>query len=58
MPSSTKPAKPIKLSTFPNKFIYVKEIFQGINKQMLETSYRFNLGKLFKIAPKLKRYMW
>jgi hypothetical protein len=58
MPSSTEPTKPIKLSTFPSKFIYLKEIFQDINKQMLETSYKLNLGKLFKIAPKLKTYMW
>jgi hypothetical protein len=57
MPSSTEPTKPIKPYTFPSKFIYVKEIFQDINKQMLETSYTLNLGQLFKIAPNLKRYM-
>jgi hypothetical protein len=58
MPSSMEPIKPIKPSTFPSKFIYVEEIFQDINKQMLETNYTLNLGQLFKIAPNLKWYMW
>jgi hypothetical protein len=58
MPSSMEPIKPIKPSTFPSKVIYVEEIFQDINKQMLETSYTLNLGQLFKIAPNLKWYMW
>ncbi len=40
------------------KLIIVKEIFQDISKQMLETSYTLNLGQLLKIAPKLKRYLW
>jgi hypothetical protein len=31
-----------------------KRHFHGINKHMLETSYILNLGKLFKIIPKLK----
>ncbi len=38
--------------------IIVEEIFQDINKQMLETSYSLNLGQLLKIAPKLKKYLW
>ncbi len=29
-----------------------------IGKQMLETSYTLNLGQLFKIALKLKKYLW
>jgi hypothetical protein len=36
----------------------VKEIFLDIGKQMLKTNYTLNLGKLLKIAPKLKRYHW
>jgi hypothetical protein len=39
MLSSSKPLKPTKLQevpfTFPSKIIYVEEIFQDINKQML-----------------------
>ncbi len=40
------------------KLIIVEEIFLHIGKQMLETNYTLNLGQLFKIAPKLKRYLW
>jgi hypothetical protein len=38
--------------------ITVEEIFLDFGKQMLETSYNLNLGQLFKIAPKLKKYLW
>ncbi len=62
MPSSRKPIEPTKsqeiFSTSPSKFIYVEEIFQDINKQMLETSYTLNVGYLLKLAPNLKKYMW
>jgi hypothetical protein len=48
MPSSIEPANPIKLQevpfTSPRKSISIKEIFQDINKQMLEISYTMNLG--------------
>jgi hypothetical protein len=37
------------------KVITIEEIFLDINKGMLEI---LNLGKLFNIAPKLKRYLW
>jgi hypothetical protein len=38
--------------------IIVGEIFQDISKQMLEINYILNLGHLFKITHKLKRYLW
>ncbi len=41
-----------------NKLILIKEIFQDINRQMLESNYTVNLGQLLKMVPKLKRYMW
>jgi hypothetical protein len=48
MPNSTEPANLIELQevpfTSPNKTIFVEEIFQDINKQMLEISYTMNLG--------------
>jgi hypothetical protein len=40
------------------KLIIVEEIFLDIGKQILKTSYTLNLGHLFKIAPKLKKYLW
>jgi hypothetical protein len=33
----------------------MEQIFQDINKQMLETTYTLKLGQLLKIAPDLKR---
>jgi hypothetical protein len=36
----------------------MEQIFQDINKQMLETSYTLRLGQLLKIAPDFKKYMW
>jgi hypothetical protein len=39
------------------KLITVKEIFLNIGKYMLE-NYILNLGQLFKIAFKLKIYLW
>ncbi len=38
--------------------IIIEEIFWGIGKQILETNYSLNLGKLLKIAIELKRYLW
>jgi len=40
------------------KLNIVEEIFLDIGKQMWETSYNLNLGQLFKIAPRVKIYMW
>jgi hypothetical protein len=40
------------------KRITIEEIFLDIGKQMLKTIYTLNLGQLFKIAPKFKRYIW
>jgi hypothetical protein len=57
MPSSIEPGNPTKLqeipSTSPSKTIFVDEIFQDINKQMLETNYTLNLGQLIKITSNL-----
>ncbi len=36
----------------------MEQIFQDINKQMLETTYILKLGQLLKITPDLKKYMW
>jgi hypothetical protein len=48
----------ITRSTFYfSKQVYAEKIFRDINKQMLKT-YTLNLGQLFKIAPKLKKYLW
>ncbi len=38
-----------------NKIMSMEQIFQDINKQMLETTYTLKLGQLLKIAPDLKR---
>jgi hypothetical protein len=38
--------------------ITIEEKNLDIGKQMLETSYTLNLGQLFKIALKLKKYLW
>jgi hypothetical protein len=47
-----------KGSEFTRKMITIEEIFLDIGKQMLKTSYTLNLGHLFKIICKLKRYLW
>ncbi len=36
----------------------MKQIFQDISKQMLETTYTLRLGQLLKITPDFKIYMW
>ncbi len=36
----------------------MEQIFQYINKQMLETTYTLRLGQSLKITPNLKIYMW
>jgi hypothetical protein len=36
----------------------MEQIFQDINKQMLETTYILRLSQLLKITPNLKKYMW
>jgi hypothetical protein len=41
-----------------NKVMCIEQIFQDINKQMLETTYTSRLGQLLKITPNLKKYMW
>jgi hypothetical protein len=38
-----------------NKIMSMEQIFQDINKKMLETTYTLKLGQLLKIAPDLKR---
>ncbi len=45
-------------STFPSRLIHAEEIFQNINKQMLEIGYTLNLGQLFKITLDPKKYLW
>jgi hypothetical protein len=41
-----------------NKVMYMEQIFQDINKQMLETTYTLRLSQLLKITPNLNKYMW
>ncbi len=36
----------------------MEQIFQSINKQMLETTYTLKLSQLLKIALDFKKYMW
>jgi hypothetical protein len=36
----------------------MEQIFQDINKQMLEISYTLRLSQLLKITPDFKKYMW
>jgi hypothetical protein len=56
---STKPIVPQNLSTIPNnKDMFMEQIFQDINKQMMETTYTLRLRQLLKIALDLKKYMW
>jgi hypothetical protein len=38
--------------------IIIKEIFQDISQQMLETSYTLKFGWLLKIAHEFKKYLW
>jgi hypothetical protein len=35
----------------------MEQIFQGISKQMLETTYTLKLGQLMKIALDVKKYI-
>ncbi len=41
-----------------NKIMSMEQIFQSINKQMLETTYTLKLSQLLKIALDFKKYMW
>jgi hypothetical protein len=51
---STKPIMSQILSTTPiNKFMFMEQIFQNINEQMLEMTYILKLGQLLKMAPNL-----
>ncbi len=50
--------KPQESTVFHNKLILIKEIFQDINRQMLEISYTLNLGQLLKMVHELKIYLW
>jgi hypothetical protein len=48
---STEPIVSQSLFVNPiNKVMFVEQIFQGINKQMLETTYTFRLSQLLKIT--------
>ncbi len=53
-----KTPKPQESIVFHNKLISIKEIFQDINRQMLEISYTLNLGQLLKMVHELKIYLW
>ncbi len=56
---STKPIVPQNLSNIPNnRDMSMEQIFQDINKQMMETTYTMRLSQLLKIALDLKKYMW
>ncbi len=49
---STKPMAPQKIYTIPNnRDMSMEQMFQDINKQMMETTYTLRLGQLLKIAP-------
>ncbi len=52
--SSIETPKPLEFVISQSKLISIKEIFQDISKQMLETSYTLNLG----MAIELKKYLW
>jgi hypothetical protein len=55
----TKTSKPQEVPFVPYNGGYLfKNIFQDINKQMLEISYTLNFGKLLKVAPNIKNYLW
>ncbi len=60
MPNTTptKAQKSQEMVNSQKKLITVEEIFIDIGKRMLETSYILSLGRLFKIASQLKRYLW
>jgi hypothetical protein len=60
MPSTThvEAHKSQEVINLQKKLITVEEIFLNVGKQMLEISYILNLGQLFTITPKLKRYLW
>ncbi len=36
----------------------MEQIFQDINKQMMETTYTLRLSQLLQITPNLNKYMW
>ncbi len=36
----------------------MEQIFQDINKQMMEPTYSLRLGQLLKIAPYINKYIW
>jgi L-2-hydroxyglutarate oxidase LhgO len=38
--------------------MYLEQIFQDVNEQMLETTYTLRSSQLLKITPNLKKYMW
>jgi hypothetical protein len=50
--------KPLEFVMSQSKLISIEEIFQDINRQMLETNHTLNLGQLLKMALELKRYLW
>jgi len=41
-----------------NTIMSMEQMFQDINRQMLEMTYTLSLGQLLKITPDLKKYMW
>jgi hypothetical protein len=48
---STKPNVPQNMSVIPNIIImFMEQIFEGINKKMMETTYTLRLGQLLKIT--------
>ncbi len=55
---SREPIVSQNLSTNPiNKVLCMEQIFQDINKQMLEITYILRLGQLLKMTPNLKIYV-
>ncbi len=38
--------------------MYLEQIFQDVNEQMLETTYTLRSSQLLKITPNFKKYMW
>jgi hypothetical protein len=56
---SIKPIVPQNLYDIPNnRVMFMEQIFQDINKSMLETTYNLRLGQLLKRTLDLKKYMW
>jgi len=41
-----------------NMVMYLEQIFQDVNEQMLETTYTLRSSQLLKITPNFKKYMW